>query len=475
MLDILLIHGTVITVDRDHHVYEDGYVAIEGDAIQSVGDMRELSSLPMAKRVIDVEGNAVMPGLVDGHGHGGHCLIKTLGEHLGKWEAMAEEIYYRCTDEDFWYAEGALAAAERIKFGTTTAVSMIGNTPQIDILDPLEANLEASARLGIRQLSGIGCANGPWPKHARRFKQDGSVEEYEVLPETAYETTREAVRRFNQNRPLTTCIVAPGRMGLRPGESAEANRVHNRTMYEIAREYDVPLHTHAFGGDVQFLKDTDPEILNYRLSLTHSTGYSEEELNILSDSAAYVFHGPTTHSAIWKFCPVYQMLERGIHVAVVTDGTAPDRSYDLWRDMKNVQLTQRAHEGDIGLLPSGKVLELVTIEPARALGIDHLVGSLEKGKKADVIIVNVHQPHLAPFGVMPVQRLVSHAMGQDVDTTIINGRIVMEGRRLISANEWKILNRADQAFEIMMGRYGKWEVSENPNLYKNRNAVQEID
>lgn len=469
MLDILIIHGTVIPVDREHHIYRDGYVAIEGDRISAVGDMTEFEEMPMAKRVIDARGNAVLPGLVDGHGHGGHCLIKTLGEHRNDWEPMAEEIYFCCTDEDFWYAEGALAAAERVKFGITTAVSMIGSTPQMDILDPLEANLEASAKVGIRQLSGIGCGYGKWPKHARRFLKDGSVKEYDVTPEMAYETTRESVRRFNGKHPLLTCIVAPGRMGFRPDESREANMLHNRTMYEIAKEYDVPLHTHAYGGDVQFLFDTAPEILNYKLSLVHSTGYSEKELQILSNSEAYVFHGPTTRSAIRKFCPVYKMLERGIHVAVVTDGTAPDRSYDIWRDMKNVQLVQRTSEENTGILPCGKVLEMVTIEPAKALGIGHEVGSLEKGKKADVIIVSVHQPHLTPFSVMPVQRLVYHAMGQDVSTSIIDGEVVMEDRKLLLADENRILNHAESAFELMMGRYGKWEVTENPGLYEIRN------
>ena len=259
-------------------------------------------------------------------------------------------------------------------------------------------------------------------------------------------------------------------MGWRPSESAEANIRHNRTMYEIAKEYDVPLHTHAFGGDVQFMHDTTPEILNYKMSLVHSTGYSEEELNILAGSEAYVFHGPTTRSVIRKFCPAYEMLKRGIHLAVVTDGTAPDRSYDIWRDMKNVQLEQRIHEAYTGVLPCGKVLELVTIEPAKALGINHLVGSLEKGKKADVIVVNVHQPHLAPFGAMPVERLVYHAMGQDVETSIIDGTIVMENRKLLLADEMQILNQAERAFERMMERFGDWSVTENPALYSLENV-----
>ncbi|MBQ4181384.1 MAG: amidohydrolase family protein, partial [Firmicutes bacterium] len=117
------------------------------------------------------------------------------------------------------------------------------------------------------------------------------------------------------------------------------------------------------------------------------------------------------------------------------------------------------------LLPCGKVLELVTIEPAKALGIDHLVGSLEVGKKADIIAVDVMQPHLAPFGVMPIQRLVYHAMGQDVDWTIINGKVVMEDRRLMLTDEKALLRRAEEAFETMMKRLNRPELTENPRLY----------
>ena len=155
----------------------------------------------------------------------------------------------------------------------------------------------------------------------------------------------------------------------------------------------------------------------------------------------------------------------GINVAVITDGTAPDRSYDLWRDMKNVQLLQRAHFRDTKLLPCGKVLEMVTIEPAKALGIDHLVGSLEVGKKADIIRVDTEQPHLAPFGIMPIQRLVYHAMGQDVDLVIVNGEIMMEGRTLTHIDEKNIIARSKAVFEQIMDRTGHPDVFNNPHLY----------
>ena len=129
-------------VDGEHHLYDKGYIGVEGDTIAAIGPMEELGERTAA-RVIDCKGHAILPGLVDGHGHGGHCLIRTLGEHLDDgWEEMAETIYYRCTDPEFWRAEGALAAAERLKFGTTTAVSMVGSTPRVDSILPVQANLE---------------------------------------------------------------------------------------------------------------------------------------------------------------------------------------------------------------------------------------------------------------------------------------------------------------------------------------------
>ena len=118
------------------------------------------------------------------------------------------------------------------------------------------------------------------------------------------------------------------------------------------------------------------------LSLTHSTGLSREEIAILAKTGAYVFHGPATHSNILKTCPVYELLQAGAHVAVVTDGTAPDRSYDIWRDMKMLQVLQRGRFHDLSLLPCGKVLELCTIiEPAKAPQAGSFDRLLEVGRR----------------------------------------------------------------------------------------------
>ncbi len=468
MLDILLINGTVITVDGENRVIDRGYVAVKDGLIAAVGFMEELESggLPDARQIMDMSGHAVLPGLIDAHGHGGHCLIKTLGEHYdAEWDDMSVQAYYRCTDTDFWYNEAALAAAERVKFGTTTAVSMIGSQPKVDSVEAVDAHLAGSAAVGIRQFSGIGFPDGPWPKYAVQYDADGLGHEVTVDQKDALQNIETCLETLNGKYPRTTCIVAPGRMGRRAKVSEEDNIWQNKEMARLAAQYDVPLHTHAYSGDVKFMKETSPEALTPRISLTHSTGYSDEELDILKETGAWVLHGPTTYShALWH-CRVMDILEKGINFAIVTDGTAPDRSYDLWRDMKNVQLIQRYEHRNYGMLPCGTVLRMATIEPARALGIDDMTGSLEVGKKADIITVNVMQPHLAPFRVMPVQRLVSHAMGQDVDNVIVEGEIIMENRRLTRVDEAEILQKASESFDKMLARLDRTDILENPNLY----------
>ncbi|MEA4920069.1 MAG: amidohydrolase family protein [Clostridiaceae bacterium] len=452
MYDLIIKGATVITVDQQHRVFQPGYIAVKGDSIADIGPMEEFGDAE-AERVIDASGLAVMPGLVDGHGHGGHCLIRTMGDHFENWDKMAEEIYFRYTDDFFWYAEGALAAAERLKFGITTAASMIASTPRPDRLEILEAHFEGALKTGIRELAGIGFCDGPWPKHPRVF-EDGVFKEKTLTPEQVVENTERAVKELNGRHKRQKCIVAPGNITPWGDDSREFAAWKNREMARIAREYGVAFHTHARAGGIQFAYDTTPELFGPTTSLTHSTGLSQSEIDIVAKTGAVIFHGPTTRANISVRCPVYEILRAGGEVVIVTDGTAPDRSYDIWRDMKVFQVIHRINEHNSLLASPGRVLEMCTIRAARALGVGDITGSLEIGKRADIIIVNTKQPHLAPFNILPEARLVYHAQGQDVDTVIVDGQIMMEGRKLLCCDEKRILEDAEKAQNMLFERLG---------------------
>jgi len=174
-----------------------------------------------------------------------------------------------------------------------------------------------------------------------------------------------------------------------------------------------------------------------------------------------VTSGPSTHSYITARCPVVELMEAGANVTISTDGNSPDRTFDLWKDIRIAQLQHRQHFHDAKLLPAGKMLEMVTVDAAKAIGMDHLIGSLEVGKRADIITVNVEVPHLAPF-IMPVQRLVYAASGQDVDTVIVDGDVLMQGRTVHSVHTASVMASAARELELMIERGNHQDKMESP-------------
>ena len=164
-------------------------------------------------------------------------------------------------------------------------------------------------------------------------------------------------------------------------------------------------------------------------------------------------HNPSAIASVRGYCPVPTLIDRGVTVLLGSDGTAPDRSTDMFRHMfQCMRLHQRQHR-DERLMPPGKLLEMVTIDAARGLHMDDRIGSLEVGKKADVITVDLRKPHLAPAN-MPVWRVVCFANGQDVDTVIVDGRILMEGRRVLHVDVADILASAEAETASMLARTG---------------------
>ena len=159
------------------------------------------------------------------------------------------------------------------------------------------------------------------------------------------------------------------------------------------------------------------------------------------------------------------MLESGVNVVIATDGTAPDRNFDLLKDVKLFQFLHKGFFHDSTILNAGLVLEMITIRAAKAMGKDSQIGSLEVGKKADIIVLDCNRPHLAPFGIMPIQRIINHAGGSDVIHSIINGEIVMENRKLTKIDEKKVIEDARDAFNLMCERSKVLEYAvDNPKL-----------
>ena len=194
-------------------------------------------------------------------------------------------------------------------------------------------------------------------------------------------------------------------------------------------------------------------ILGPDVLLSHATGLTEEEIQICRRTDTRISHNPSAIASIRARCPATELMDAGVTVMLGSDGVAPDRSYDMFRHMFQAMRYHRFFFRDDTVLPPGKVLEMVTIDAARALGMEKELGSIEAGKKADIILIDMFKPHLYPLN-MPVYRVAYYANGNDVDTVIVNGEILMEGRQVRTVNEAEVLELAQREAELAIRRTG---------------------
>ena len=445
MIDLAIDHGTVITMDPERQVLTGGSVGVDGGRIVAVEPSPE--RLPEARRRIDATGKIVLPGIVDTHGHAGHSLTRGLGEGLDDgWAEIVETIYFHASDERFWRAESHLAALERLRFGVTTSLSMTGSSPRVD--DPRYAVAAASGydALGLRHIVATGPPNGPWPRHYTDRREPDHPRPVTIDLEQALRVTdacAEAIAALGNNR--ISFVVGPSAISPSTSTDDEVARAQIAGVKQIMERRGVGLHSHAYRGLIRAAQAIDPELLGPWCCLAHCAGIEPDEIETMAATGASASSGPLTHAFALDRFPLIEALEAGVNVAFSTDGSAPDRSFDLLDQARiGVQL-QRAHFADTSLLPAGRVLAMITIGAARALGLDREIGSLEPGKRADVIIVNARAAHLVPAILAPL-RLVGHASGHDVETVLVDGEIVMEGRVVSGVDETAILDEAEDAF-----------------------------
>jgi cytosine/adenosine deaminase-related metal-dependent hydrolase len=228
-------------------------------------------------------------------------------------------------------------------------------------------------------------------------------------------------------------------------------------LQRVVEAHDVGFHVHAYGTAVKFMKERAPGLLGSNTVLGHCWPIDMESAGILAETDTRVAHCPRAHR-IYLFegrCPVPEMIEMGVTVGLGSDFVGSDRTWNLWEDIYLSPRLHRRLKNDATLMPVGKVLEMATIDGAKALGLDHRIGSLEPGKDADAIIVNMWTPNSVPlFGPMTTHRLAYYARGQDVETVIVQGEVLMEDHKVLSVNEAEILEWADAEAKHTVKTFG---------------------
>jgi cytosine/adenosine deaminase-related metal-dependent hydrolase len=463
-VELLVTNGTLVTMNPQRDVIEDGAIAINEGKILEIGATKILSAKYEPKHTINATKKAVLPGFIDTHGHAGHTLVKTVGAHLNGfgWRTMIDHIYFRSTTEDYWYADGLLSSIERLRFGTTFGTAILGSAPRSD--NPIygQRYIDGVAEVGIRGILGIGPPRPPWPKKFSHWTNGKKIDQWVTLEE-CFETTEELISKSHGSHDGKILVwVSASRFSLPSpydpmfDESQldyafdQANRIR-----EIADKYHTGIHTHAYGGVISSLEKYLPHVLGPDLLLAHCTGVSEDEVDILNNTGTKVSHCPTARR-IYTFpapVPVVEMIDKGVVVAIGSDGSSPDRSFDLFKDMRTAMLIQRLRFTDPWLMPPGKLLEMVTIDAAKAVGMEDTIGSLEVGKDADIILVDLNKAHIAPIFMIPY-RLVHEVNGQDVDTVIVQGKVLMEDNVVKTVDEEAVLNLAQEEAENAVERGG---------------------
>ncbi len=214
MADILISGGTVVTMGPDRAVIEDGAVAVQGDRIVAVGPRREVEAAHTADEYIDASRMIVMPGLIDGHGHAGHGLVKTLGSGVSSlWYDACEKIYAEASDEDFWYQEALLTSLERLKFGVTCGVSFLGGGDSVMRTDdPVfgDVHCQATEQVGVREILAVGPRRPPFPSRYARW--DGDEHRNVDIPmEQQLETSETLIERWHGGADgrIGVCMMLP--------------------------------------------------------------------------------------------------------------------------------------------------------------------------------------------------------------------------------------------------------------------------
>ncbi len=458
-VDLIISGGTVLTMDGSRRVLDKGAVAVLNDRIIAVGHADEIAREYQAERQIDAQGKVVMPGMIDVHAHAGHGLIKTMGMEQGNhWEEICNAAYTVGSTPEFWFAEARLAALERLRFGVTTGVSLLGGGDTIMRTDDVtygSAHCEGVAAVGTRSVVAVGPTRPPHPRTYASWR-DGRASERPVTFEEQFAVNRKLLDMWHGRGRLKIALLSPvlrdEHQRYMSAADYEAAIVQTKAVRALSREAGVVFtqdgHWKGSVSRAEKLGILGPDAL-----LSHAIDITPEEIRIIADTGTRIAHNPSAIASILGRCPAIELIEAGAVVAIGSDATAPDRSADMLRHMQQCMHYHRTHFRDPSILPPGKTLEMVTIDAATALGLDQDLGSLEVGKKADIVLVDMKRPHLAPYQ-MPIFRLAYFANGNDVDTVVIDGQILLEGGRPLLTDLDEVVAEADRQARLLIERMG---------------------
>lgn len=430
-VDLLLTNAFVVTMDDEARLFPEGAVALKKDSIVAVGPNREITTRYRATETVDCGGKTLIPGLINAHTHAPMTLLRGLADdrRLDVWLlGYMMPVERAFVTPEFCRLGTRIACAEMIRSGITCFADMYYFE---------EAIAQATNEIGLRAV----CAQ--------------TVLKFPTPDADSYEDSLASARRFIEDwreHPLIVPAVAPHAPYTCTPEIL-------RACAALAVELDVPLHVHLAETkhEVEAWRESHgmpvvpwikkQGLLEAKLIAAHCVHLDEGELHTLRHAGAAVAHNPSSNLKLASgFAPVKKMLDLGIPVGVGTDGAASNNDLDLFEEMRLATLIAKAVTGDPTALPARVGFAMATRLGARALYVDHLTGSIEPGKRADLVLVEmdgIHQiPHFAREAEAVYSRLVYSTKSSDVNDVMVNGRWLMRNRELLTVEEAPLVQAA---------------------------------
>ncbi len=318
---LLIENAAIVTMDAARRILGRGYILIDDGRIAAIGD-GSFAGETAAER-IDAAGMVAMPGLVDTHAHAGHTLTKGLGRDSEDWMSTAGRIYAQATDAEFWGAEAALSAAERIKCGTTTAALLFGGGPDIMRTDveAVEAHLAAIAASGVREVLAVG-PNRPGLQHVYRNYMQGSYTEVEISPEAQLDVAVDLVDAAARRNDRIQVVFSLPVFDARELDSDAVYNISRRTR-DLARERGVLLVQDGHRDGSIAANDAKLGLFDGRSLLAHCIDLTDEDRAVLKRTGAKVAHNPSALMSLYGRCPAPELMQEGVTVSLGTDAAMP--------------------------------------------------------------------------------------------------------------------------------------------------------
>lgn len=426
-VDLIIRAGWIVPVEPQGVVYEDHCLLVSRGRIVDILPVAEARARCQAKAEVHLPDHALVPGLINTHTHAAMTLFRGLADDLPLMEWLQDHI---------WPAESTWVGEEFVRQGTGLAIAEMirgGTTCFNDMYFFPQETAQVASQAGMRATIGLIMIDFPtaWASGPDEYMAKGL-----------------ALHDRYRNDPLIRTAFAPHAPYTVSDEPL-------RRVATYAEELDVPVHIHVHETAVEVEESIRKHgvrplerlaglgLLSPRLLAVHMTQLDERDIALLADTGTHVLHCPESNLKLASgFCPVAALHRAGVNVALGTDGAASNNDLDMFGELRSAALLAKAVSGDASAVPAADALRMATINGARALGLEHEIGSLEPGKAADIVAVD-----LGGLETRPVFNVASHlayACGRhNVSDVWIAGRQVLKDRRLTTLDEQQLRTQAD--------------------------------